>query len=185
MTPFFSNSAIKENLKQFSNHAPRTPNLLRRLLVNRQTRQNFNTQFLQFRLLFASRMYLLTSSILVGIFLLFEFVMGLLLNVLKVFLLRALLWVRVMCSREDIDSMAPGIPAIRNEFCCLPASSDRISAAEVSSENCGFVENFRKILAPISCSSGEFESRSSMEKETMSILRPSNMLPFTHLEYAS
>ncbi|KAL3812728.1 hypothetical protein ACJIZ3_013996 [Penstemon smallii] len=185
MTPTLFNSAIKENLEQFSNHAPRTLNLLLRLLFNRQTRQNFNTQYLQFRLLYASRMYLLTSSILVVIFSLFEFETELRLNVLKVFLLRALLWVRVVCSREDIDSMAPGIPAIRNEFCCLPASSDKISAAEVSLEKGGFVENFRKILAPMSCSSGEFESRSSMEKETMSILRPSNMLPFTHLEYAS
>nr|GLL41832.1 hypothetical protein Itr_chr12CG14040 [Ipomoea trifida] len=114
-----------------------------------------------------------------------------------------------------MDSIAPGIAATRRAFCFLPASFDRISAADslisssswffqfsisttlsitdmfvpifcrVASENRVLVANFLKIRAPVRCSSRAFEASSSMPNETMSIFTPSKMLPFTHLEYAS
>nr|GLL43741.1 uncharacterized protein LOC109175893 isoform X2 [Ipomoea trifida] len=118
----------------------------------------------------------------------------------------------LICRSEDMDSMAPGIPATLRAFCFFPASFDRISAAEtlisssssffqfsistslsitailvpifcrVSAENRGLVANFLRIKAPESCSSGEFEARSSIANETMSIFIPSKMLPYTHFE---
>ncbi|KAI3736581.1 hypothetical protein L2E82_26454 [Cichorium intybus] len=39
------------------------------------------------------------------------------------------LWV-FKFNRQDIDSMAPGIPATRREFCFFPASSASISTAD-------------------------------------------------------